>query len=76
MLDDSGPVFPSTGYSKPMHEKIRSAWNVDSIGGELPSGFTLDDMGSINTAIADTFPDDRLATTYFRRDKDFSLYSY
>ncbi len=76
MLDDSGPVFPSSGYSKPLHDKIRSAWNVDSIGGDLPPGFTFEDMGSINTAIADEFPNDRLATTYFRRDMNFSLYSY
>ena len=33
-------------------------------------------MGTINTALADEFPKDRLATTYFRRDMDFSLYSY
>ena len=33
-------------------------------------------MGTINTALADEFPNDRLATTYFRRDMDFSLYSY
>ena len=76
MLDDSGPVFPSSGYSAPLHAKIRSAWNVDSIGADLPPGFTFDDMGTINTALADEFPDDRLATTYFRRDMDFSLYSY
>ena len=76
MLDDSGPVFPSTGYSGPMHTKIREAWNVDSISTELPAGFNFDDMGTINTAIADEFPKDRLATTYFRRDMDFSLYSY
>jgi hypothetical protein len=43
---------------------------------ELPAGFTLDDMGTINTALADEFPNDRLATTYFRRDYNFSLYSY
>ena len=76
MLDDSGPVFPSTGYSAPMHAKIREAWNVDSIGGELPGGFTFEDMGTLKTAVADEFPHDRLATTYFRRDMDFSLYSY
>jgi hypothetical protein len=76
MLDDSGPVFPSGGYSMPLHQKIRSAWNVDSIGGDLPSGFTFEDMGTINTAVADEFPHDRLATTYFRRDMNFSLYSY
>jgi hypothetical protein len=76
MLDDSGPVFPSSGYSKPLHAKIRSAWNVDSLGGMLPDGFTFEDMGTLNTALADAFPDDRLATTYFRRDYNFSLYSY
>ncbi len=76
MLDDSGPVFPSSGYSAPLHAKIRSAWNIDSIGGALPTGFTFDDMGTINTALADEFPQDRLATTYFRRDMDFTLYSY
>jgi len=76
MLDDSGPVFPSSGYSQPLHAKIRSAWNVDSLGGALPSGFTFDDMGTLNTALADEFPNDRLAVTYFRRDFNFSLYSY
>jgi hypothetical protein len=76
LLDDSGPIFPSSGYSGPMHAKIRSAWNLDSLMPEMPANFTLDDMGTINTAIADEFPDDRLATTFFRRDYNFSLYSY
>jgi hypothetical protein len=76
MLNDSGPVFPSSGFSAPLHAKIRSAWNVDSLSGLQPPGFTFEDMGSMNTAIADEFPMDRLATTYFRRDLDFTLYSY
>ena len=76
MLDDSGPVFPSRGYSGPMHTKIRQAWNLDSLAADMPAGFTLDDMGTINTAIADEFPHDRLATTFFQRDYNFSLYSY
>jgi hypothetical protein len=76
LLDDSGPVFPSTGYSGPMHAKIRSAWNLDSLASEFPAGFTLDDMGTVNTALADEFPHDRIATTFFERDYDFSLYSY
>jgi hypothetical protein len=75
LLDDSGPVFPSSGYSGPMHEKIRSAWNIDAIG-DLPAGFNSTDMGTINTTLADEFPKDRLATTFFRRDYNFSLYSY
>lgn len=76
LIDDSGPVFPSSGYSKPMHNMIRAAWDLDSLKPEMPPGFTLDDMGTVNTALADEFPDDRLATTYFRRDMNFSLYSY
>jgi len=75
LLDDSGPIFPSTGYSSLLHQQIRSAWQLDGID-DLPPGFTLDDMGSINTAIADEFPHDRLATTYFRRDMNYSVYSY
>jgi hypothetical protein len=76
MIDDSGPIFPSASYSGPMHSMIRSAWNLDSLSSVMPPGFTLDDMGTINTAVADEFPNDRLATTYFRRDYNFSLYSY
>ncbi len=76
LLDDSGPIFPSSGYSQPVHMKIRTSWNVDSILDALPVGFSVNDYGSINTALADEFPDDRLATTFFRRDMNFSLYSY
>lgn len=76
MLNDSGPIFPSSGYSGPMHSMIRSAWDLDSIVDTMPPGFTLSDMGTINTTLADEFPNDRLATTYFRRDMNFSLYSY
>ncbi len=76
LINDSGPIFPSSGFSKPLHEKIRSSWNLDALTPEMPAGFTLDDMGTINTALADEFPNDRLGTTYFRRDYNFSLYSY
>jgi len=76
MIDDSGPIFPEGGFSDPMHAKIREAWNLDSLQPEMPPSFSLDDMGTINTALADEFPNDRLATTFFRRDYNFSLYSY
>lgn len=76
LLNDSGPVFPSSGYSRPLHSMIRAAWELDSLKAQMPPGFSLEDMGTINTALADEFPDDRLAITYFRRDFNFSLYSY
>ncbi len=76
LLDDSGPIMPSGGYSDMLHDKVRESWNTDSVTSGLPSSFDPDDFGSINTALADEFPDDRLATTFFRRDMNFSLYSY
>ena len=76
LIDDSGPVFPSGGYSDLMHAKIRDAWALDGLKADMPPTFSLDDMGTINTALADEFPQDRLATTFFQRDMDFSLYSY
>src|SRR5262249_53347843 len=39
LIDDSGPVFPSSGYSQPMHAMIRAAWNLDSLQPEMPAGF-------------------------------------
>jgi hypothetical protein len=77
LLDDSGPIFPSTGYSNPLHTMIRSSWDVDSIFTELPPGYEItDDFGKINTHVADLFPEDRLTTVYFQRDYNYSRYSY
>lgn len=76
LLADSGPIFPAGGFSDPLHAKVRSAWNVDTILKNLPSEFDPDDFGTLNTTIADEFPDDRLAVTFFRRDFNFSIYSY
>ena len=76
LFADSGPIMPSSGWSKPLHEKVYEAWDVDSILTQLPSTFDADDFGTVNTSLADEFPDDRLAVTYFERDYNFSLYSY
>lgn len=77
LLDDSGPIFPSSGFSSKLHAMIRSSWDVDSIFNTLPPEFQItDDFGAINTLIADSFPDDRLSTVYFQRDYNYSRYSY
>ena len=75
MLNDSGPIFPegASGYSKPLHDKVRLSWNVDSY---LPQQFDWTDFGNISLIVADEFPHDRLGITYFRRDYNYSLYSY
>jgi hypothetical protein len=77
MMDDSGPIFPSTGKSAPLHAEIRQSWNVDSIFAELPAEYPItDDFGVLNTHLADMFPEDRLSTIFFQRDFNYSRYSY
>lgn len=79
LLNDSGPIFPTTNsdWSIPLHDKIRESWNLDPILDLMPPEYQLDDdLGNMNTAIADLYPEDRLAITYFQRDYNYSLYSY
>ena len=77
MMDDSGPIYPSDGFSQPLHTKIRESWNVDSILAELPPEYPVgDDFGVLNRHLADMFPEDRLSTVYFQRDYNYSRYSY
>jgi hypothetical protein len=77
MMDDSGPIYPSDGFSNPLHTKIRESWNVDSIFAELPPEYPIsEDFGLLNRHLADIFPEDRLSTVYFQRDYNYSRYSY
>ena len=79
LLDDSGPIFPSESNSALVHAMIRSSWNTDAvIEAQLPdhSERIAADFGQLNAVLAEEFPDDRLATTYFRLDYDYALYSY
>ncbi len=72
LLADSGPLFPSDGFSRPLHDKVFEAWAVDSVVSLLPDSFDPNDFGSINTMLATEYPDDRFAVTFFRRDLNFS----
>jgi hypothetical protein len=84
MLDDSGPLFPSSGYSAPLHEKVRESWNLDpvideAIATDFPGVSPADvknDLSLINTALADKYRRDRLAIAMYRLDYNYSLYSY
>jgi hypothetical protein len=84
MLDDSGPLFPSSGFSGPLHEKVRSSWNLDpvieeAISTDFPGVSPADvkaDLSLINTALADKYTKDRLAIAMYRLDYNYSLYSY
>jgi hypothetical protein len=77
LLADSGPIFPNSMFSAPLHDKINESWRVDEVLAEQPAFAEItEDFGLINTVLADTFPDDRLAVAFFRRDFNFSRYSY
>ena len=79
LLNDSGPVFmaPSmNSLSRPLHDKIRSSWNLDSVFSLLPASFNINDLGSINRMVATEFPNDQLAYTGYTLDYNYSRYSY
>ncbi len=80
LLDDSGPIYPSsepTSRSLPVHDRIRSVWNVDQLIMSAPRADDIfDDFGNISEVLAAEYPDDRLAATFFRFDYNYSLYSY
>lgn len=78
-LNDSGPVYPAasaSANSRPLHDKIRAAWALDSVFSTLPASFDSRDFGSINRMVATEFPGDQIAYTGYSRDYNFSRFSY
>ncbi|MEM7610263.1 MAG: pectin acetylesterase-family hydrolase [Pseudomonadota bacterium] len=87
MINDSGPIFPTeanTGTladnpSRPLHMQIREVWGLDAVIDYLQqdlSGIRLDNLGTINTALATRYTGDRLGHTGFQQDLNYSSYSY
>jgi hypothetical protein len=80
LLDDSGPIYPSgepNSRSKFLHDEVRTVWDADALIAKAPQPELLqDDFGALSDVLADEFPEDRLATTMFRLDYNYSLYSY
>lgn len=77
LLADSGPIFPDTEFSQPLHDMINESWKVDSVLAEQEEFAPLaDDFGLMNELLADLFPQDRLGFAFFRRDFNYSRYSY
>lgn len=89
LIDDSGPVYdaPLNGDknaypSVPLQTHIRSAWGLNS--GPLPYmqtelgtyGLNLNDLGSIYSALASRWSNDRMGHTHFWQDLNYSSYSY
>lgn len=80
LLDDSGPIFPSvedTSRSAFLHQEVRDVWDAEALIAKAPQSELLQsDFGALSRVLAEEFPEDRLATTMFRLDYNFSLYSY
>lgn len=79
MINDSGPIFLApniTYYSRQLHDKIRSSWNLDSVFNQLPATFDRNDFGSMNRVIAQAWPGDSLAYVGYTRDYNYSRFSY
>ncbi len=80
LLDDSGPIYPdtaTTSRSRPLHDRVRMSWNVDPLIASGPRASEVSqDFGNLARALAEEFPEDRLAHTQFRLDYNYSLYSY
>jgi len=79
MLNDSGPLFPApdaSDHSKQLHDTISIAWDVASILSNFPASFDINDMGTVNTALASEYPNDHFAYTGYSTDYTFSRFSY
>jgi hypothetical protein len=79
LLDDSGPAFPApdaTYNSYPLHQLIRTQWNLASVYAQLPASFDPNNLGSINSMVATQFPNDRMAYSAYSSDYNFSRFSY
>jgi hypothetical protein len=80
LLDDSGPIFPSTEPSSRsflLQQEVREVWDADALIATAPQSERLgEDFGALSAVLAEEFPEDRFATTMFRLDYNFSLYSY
>ncbi|PJZ25774.1 pectin acetylesterase [Leptospira hartskeerlii] len=82
LLNDSGPIFPAPGFGNqwPLQQKIKDAWNteyfISKAQPDFPSVDIRADYGKISEALAQKYPNDKLAITLFRRDANYSMYSY
>lgn len=89
LLADSGPLVPAPRNAAPedfpavkLHNTIRTVWGLDEPQGlvtrfaGLIDGFDPDNLGSVNGALARTYPQDRFGFMVFTRDTNFSAFSY
>lgn len=83
MINDSGPLFTSTGRSAPLHAQTFNTWGgsgtfdlIASYYGDAARSRVDMDVSELNTILAEAYPMDRLATVAYQKDLNYSLYSY
>ena len=91
LLSDSGPLFnvprqasPTEAPSAPLHATIREAWGLDGPDGLIARLMARypgvagdpDNLSSLNTAIANVFPQDRIGYSLTRSDALFAAFAY
>ncbi|WP_374567094.1 pectin acetylesterase-family hydrolase [Ideonella sp.] len=89
LMADSGPLMNAPrgntkeqSPSQPLHELIRASWGLDLPGGMIPTlqaklpGLDVNNMGSLNGALARHYPKDRFGYLVFQQDGIFSGFSY
>lgn len=86
LIDDSGPIFEAPEGASPanypsvrLHDHIKLVWGlkafIDYSSGDLP-GIVLSNLGSLNRALSEKYPTDRLGLVFFQQDLNYSAYSY
>lgn len=89
MLADSGPQMQADrkdavpAASLALHNRIREAWGLDGPDGlvtrlvkQFPGVGNPDNLGSLTTALAQVYPQDRLGFAVFQADGIYSAFSY
>ena len=88
LLADSGPLMQAPRSGTPeqypsllLHNKIREAWGLDEPDGLITryasmQGFDVNNLGTVNKALALRYPQDRFGYLVFELDGTFSAFSY
>lgn len=89
LMADSGPLFqaPRNGAvaaaSLPLHNRIRDAWGLDGPTGlatklvaRYPGYGDVNNLGSLTTALAQVYKQDRIGYATFQQDTIYSDFSY
>ncbi|MCG8473056.1 MAG: pectinacetylesterase family protein [Desulfobacterales bacterium] len=86
LFNDSGPIYytldeggEEIGFSGPLHNKIKEAWNVENVINQIGDDiedFDENNFGTLSDALSIMYPQDKIAHTQFTMDRNYSGYSY